>query len=105
LRQANIELQNKLPDEKRDKLDIDKILSKLPNGNKDAAIKAIKYQLAMYHPEVKYSSIRTVLKTNKTTDVILDIPDEILGAQHKYYNVSTFDDGTYIINNEWGVVF
>ena len=72
-------------------------------ANEKAAIDAIKYELKMYHPDVDYSAIRTVRKSDGIVDVILDIPDVF--NSHKYYNVSTFSDGSYKINKEWGLVF
>lgn len=70
-------------------------------GDENAAILAIKYMLKMYHPEVKYSNIRTVKKYDATIDVILDIPGQ--ENYHKYYNVSTFQDGSNTINSDWGL--
>lgn len=73
----------------------------IPTGNEESAINAIKYMLKMYHPEVKYSAIRTVKQSDATVDVILDIPGE--DNYHKYYNVSTFSDGSSSINKDWGL--
>ena len=102
LRQANLDLQNKLPKENRNKLDLDEILSNIPNGYQEAAIKAVKYQLKMYYPTIKYSDIRAVVKTDKTVDVIVDVIDQG-ETNHAYYNISTFDNKTFTINKEWGL--
>lgn len=77
--------------------------TKTSTADEKAAIEAIKYELKMYHPDVEYSAIRTVRKSDGTVDVILDIPDVF--NSHKYYNVSTFSDGSYKINKDWGLVF
>ncbi len=75
--------------------------AKSSTGDKQAAINAIKFQLKMYHPDVKYSDIRAVSKSDGSVDVILDIIDHF--NSNKYYNVTTYSDGSYKINKEWGV--
>lgn len=76
-----------------------------PNGNINQAINAVKFDLKMYHPNLTYDNIRTVSKTDGTVDVLLDITN--LGVfknerDMKGYNVSTYDNGTYNINYDFG---
>jgi hypothetical protein len=71
-----------------------------PVGDVDKAVEAIVYHLKMYHPKVKYSDIRGVLKTDNTVDVIVDVNDN--GSDQKYYTVATFSNSTYRIISEHG---
>ena len=106
LKKINVSLKTEIEikDEK-----IRTLTEKTSTANEKSAIEAIKYELKMYNPDVRYTSIRTVKKSDGTIDVILDIPmvvgGEVVQHEHKYYNVSTFSDGSYKINKDWGLVF
>lgn len=101
--EANLKIDSLEKVNHKNKIKNDATASNKQTGSENDAIAAIIYQLEMYHPDVKYTNIRAVKKTDGTIDVIVDIPDVF--NSHKYYNVSTFSNGTYRINDEWGIVF
>ena len=98
-----ISLELKVSELEDDIYTIRKKYEKSSTGNQQAAIAAIKYQLKMYHPDVRYSDIRAVSKSDGSIDIILDIIDHF--NSNKYYNVTTYSDGSYRINKQWGAVF
>ena len=66
-------------------------------GKEQLAIDAVKYCLKMYEPDLKYTAIRSVPKSDGTVDVIIDY--EYIGStEHTYYNVSVYSNNEFMVN-------
>ena len=88
------------PDEESDKKSektVEKDTSNTLKTDKQQAIEAIRYCLRMYTPSLKYTAIRGMEKPDGTADVIIDY-DKYGSPYHTYYNVSTYEDGQFQVN-------
>lgn len=67
------------------------------------AIDAIKYCLKMYEPDLKYTNIRSVPKSDGTVDVIIDY--KLYGRldEHTYYNVTVYSNNEFKVNSRRGL--
>jgi hypothetical protein len=62
------------------------------------AINAIEYCLKMYEPDLKYTAIRSVPKSDGTVDVIIDYT--YMGSvEHTYYNVTVYSNKEFKVNH------
>ena len=67
-------------------------------GKEQLAVEAIKYCLKMYVPELNYTNIRSVPKSDGTIDVIIDYT--LIGSvEHNYYNVTVYPNNEFKVNS------
>lgn len=67
-------------------------------SSEQTAVEAIKYCLKMYVPDLKYTNIRSVPKSDGTVDVVIDY--HYLGStEHTYYNVTVYSDKEFKVNS------
>ena len=67
-------------------------------GKEQLAVEAIKYCLKMYVPELNYTNIRSVPKSDGTIDVIIDYT--LIGSvEHTYYNVTVYPNNEFKVNS------
>ena len=67
-----------------------------------AAIDAIKYCLKMYEPDLKYTNIRSVPKSDGTVDVVIDYKWAGI-EEHTYYNVTVYSNNEFKVNHYRGI--
>lgn len=69
-------------------------------NNEEVAVEAIKYCLKMYVPDLKYTNIRSVPKSDGTVDVIIDFKEKYTGnIEHTYYNVTVYSNKEFRVNS------
>jgi len=72
-------------------------------SNEEVAVEAIQYCLKMYVPDLKYTNIRSVPKSDGTVDVVIDY--KLYGElnKHTYYNVTVYSNKEFKVNSCRGI--